>query len=171
MKGETVRVSVSSQLSTSSQGSAQDDYDALGYIFMWGEGIGDGLLGGGIHAIDSGIGANLDAYFPKAVGSSVVLDAQKIACGGKHAALVTRQGEVFTWGEESGGWLGHGVIMDVPYPKLVEALASYTVEFVACGEYHSCALTQSGDVYTWGDGAHNFGLLGHGRDLKESVGA
>ncbi|KAI5078192.1 hypothetical protein GOP47_0008016 [Adiantum capillus-veneris] len=166
MRGEIVRVSVSSQPSTSSQGSGQDDYDTLGYVFMWGEGIGNGLLGGGMHKLGSITGTKLDALFPKAVGSSVVLDAQQISCGSKHAALVTRQGEIFSWGEESGGWLGHGINADVPYPKLVDALNSCTIEFAACGEYHTCAVTQSGEVYSWGDGAHKFGLLGHGRDIS-----
>lgn len=166
MRGELVRVSVSSQPSTSSQGSGQDDYDTLGYVFMWGEGIGNGLLGGGMHKLGTVMGNKLDALFPKAVGSNVVLDAQQIACGGKHAALVTRQGEIFSWGEESGGWLGHGINTDVPYPKLVDALTSCTIDFAACGEYHTCAVTQSGDVYSWGDGAHKFGLLGHGRDIS-----
>eukprot|EP00250_Pteridium_aquilinum_P035563 c9662_g1_i1 orf=350-3007(+) len=166
MRGEIVRVSVSSQPSTSSQGSGQDDYDTLGYVFMWGEGIGNGLLGGGMHKLGTVAGTKLDALFPKAVGSSVVLDAQQIACGGKHAALVTRQGELFSWGEECGGWLGHGINTDIPYPKLVDALTSCTIEFAACGEYHTCAVTQSGDVYSWGDGAHKFGLLGHGRDIS-----
>ncbi|KAH7299159.1 hypothetical protein KP509_25G075400 [Ceratopteris richardii] len=166
MRGELVRVSVSSQPSTSSQGSGQDDYDTLGYVFMWGEGIGNGFLGGGMHKLGSVSSAKLDALFPKAVGSSVVLDAQQIACGNKHAALVTRQGEIFSWGEESGGWLGHGINTDAPYPKLIEALTNCTIEFVACGEYHTCAVTQSGDVYSWGDGAHKFGLLGHGKDIS-----
>lgn len=166
MRGETVRVSISSQPSTSSQGSGQDDFDTLGYVFMWGEGIGNGLLGGGMHKLGTVASAKLDALFPKAVGSNVVFDAQQIACGGKHAALVTRQGELFSWGEESGGRLGHGINTDIPYPKLVDALTSYTTDFAACGEYHTCAVTQSGDVYTWGDGAHNFGLLGHGRDIS-----
>ena len=31
---------------------------------------------------------------------------------------------------------------------------------VSCGEYHSAALTGSGEVYTWGDGGD--GQLGHG---------
>ena len=46
---------------------------------------------------------------PKVVESHVVLDVQQIACGVQNIALVTRQSEVFTWGEESGGRLGHGI--------------------------------------------------------------
>jgi len=55
---------------------------------------------------------------------------------------------------------------DVPYPQLVDALAATNTELVSCGEYHTCAVTLSGDLYTWGDGTHNFGLLGHGNDMS-----
>ncbi|CAN6444048.1 unnamed protein product [Victoria cruziana] len=166
---DTFRVSLSSAVSSSSQGSGHDDGDALGDVFIWGEGTGEGILGGGIHKIGSSSGIKLDALLPKAVESAVMLDVQNIACGGKHAALVTKQGEVFSWGEESGGRLGHGVDADASHPKLVSALSSMNVELVACGEYHTCAVTLSGDLYTWGDGTHNFGLLGHGNEVSHWV--
>ncbi|KAF2291847.1 hypothetical protein GH714_035837 [Hevea brasiliensis] len=111
----------------------------------------------------------MDSLLPKASESTVVLDVQNIACGGRHAALVTKQGEIFSWGEESGGRLGHGVDSDVLHPKLIEALSNINIEFVACGEYHTCAVTLSGDLYTWGDGTYNFGLLGHGNEVSHWV--
>ncbi|MBA0587700.1 hypothetical protein Gorai_000823 [Gossypium raimondii] len=111
----------------------------------------------------------MDSFLPKALESAVVLDVQNIACGGRHAALVTKQGEVFSWGEESGGQLGHGVDTDVLHPKLIDALSNTSIELVACGEYHTCAVTLSGDLYTWGDGMYNFGLLGHGNEVSHWV--
>eukprot|EP00250_Pteridium_aquilinum_P019086 c24287_g1_i1 orf=626-3934(+) len=161
---EAFRVSMSSAVSSSSHGSGQDDADALGDVYMWGEGAGDGILGGGVHRVGQGTGEKLDAFVPKAMDSALVLDVQQVACGGRHAALVTKQGEVFCWGEESGGRLGHGVDVDVPHPQLIENLANINVELVACGEYHSCAVTYSGEMYTWGNGT--FGLLGHGNDVS-----
>ncbi|KAF2296569.1 hypothetical protein GH714_000268 [Hevea brasiliensis] len=107
-----------------------------------------------------------DVLLPRPLESNVVLDVHHIACGVRHAALVTRQGEVFTWGEESGGRLGHGVGKDVVQPRLIESLAVSTVDFVACGEFHTCAVTMTGELYTWGDGMHNAGLLGHGTDVS-----
>lgn len=163
---DVFRVSMSSAVSSSSQGSGQDDADALGDVYMWGEGVGDGILGGGIYRVGQALGAKIDAALPKAMESTVVLDVQHVACGGRHATLVTKQGEVFCWGEESGGRLGHGVDADVSHPQLVEALANTNVELVACGEYHSCAVTLSGELLTWGDGTHNVGLLGHGNDVS-----
>ncbi|KAK8492996.1 hypothetical protein V6N12_037524 [Hibiscus sabdariffa] len=168
MAMDAFRVSLSSAVSSSSQGSGHDDGDALGDVFIWGEGTGDGVLGGGLHKVD-GSAIKMDSLFPKALESAVVLDIQNIACGGRHAALVTKQGEVFSWGEESGGRLGHGVYSDVLHPKLIDALSNTNIELVACGEYHTCAVTLSGDLYTWGDGTYNFGLLGHGNEVSRWV--
>lgn len=166
---DAFRVSLSSAVSSSSQGSGHDDGDALGDVFIWGEGTGDGILGGGPNKIGSAVGVKTDSLMPKGLESAVVLDVQNIACGGRHAALVTKQGEVFSWGEESGGRLGHGVDSDVLHPKLIDALSNTNIELVACGEYHTCAVTLSGDLYTWGDGTYNFGLLGHGNEVSHWV--
>ncbi|KAL1555204.1 PH, RCC1 and FYVE domains-containing protein 1-like [Salvia divinorum] len=170
MKGmgvDAFRVSLSSAVSSSSQGSGHDDGDALGDVFIWGEGTGDGVIGGGPHRVGSSLVVKMDALLPKALESAVVLDVQNIACGGRHAAIVTKQGEIFSWGEELGGRLGHGVDADVLHPKLIDALSNTNIELVACGEYHSCAVTLSGDLYTWGDG--HFGLLGHGNEVSHWV--
>ncbi|KAH9318737.1 hypothetical protein KI387_020506, partial [Taxus chinensis] len=166
---DTIRISLSSAVSSSSQGSGQDDADAMGDVFIWGEGTGDGVLGGGLYRVGNEGSSKMDSLLPKALESAVVLDVQNIACGGRHASLVNKQGEVFSWGEESGGRLGHGVDVDVPHPKLIDALANTNVELVACGEYHSCAVTLSGDLYSWGNGSHNIGILGHGNQVSHWV--
>lgn len=166
---ETFRVSLSSAVSSSSQGSCHEDFDALGDVFIWGEGIGDGILAGGSHKLRKSTSPNVDAFLPKPLESTVVLDVNSIACGSQHAVLVTRQGEIFSWGEELGGRLGHGVEADVSHPKLIETLSGMNVELVACGEFHTCAVTLSGDLYTWGDGTHNFGLLGHGSEASHYI--
>ncbi|GFY85614.1 regulator of chromosome condensation (RCC1) family with FYVE zinc finger domain-containing protein [Actinidia rufa] len=134
--------SVSSAPSTSSHGSAPDDCDALGDVYIWGEATRVQCSFGCVH---------------------------HISCGVRHTALVTRQGELFTWGEESGGRLGHGVGKDVTQPRLVEPLAFCSVDFVACGEFHTCAVTMAGELYSWGDGTHNAGILGHGTDVSHWI--
>ncbi|XP_047317811.1 PH, RCC1 and FYVE domains-containing protein 1 [Impatiens glandulifera] len=164
---DAFRVSLSSAVSSSSQGSGHDDDDALGDVFFWGEGTGDGVIGGGSNRVGNSFGVKVDSLLPKALESAVVLDVQNIACGERHAALVTKQGEVFSWGEESGGRLGHGVDSDVLQPKLIDTLSNINIELVACGENHTCAVTLSGDLYTWGNG--HFGLLGHGNEVSHWV--
>ncbi|EFH44545.1 hypothetical protein ARALYDRAFT_493465, partial [Arabidopsis lyrata subsp. lyrata] len=143
------RISVSSTPSCSTGTSGPDDIESLGDVYVWGEVCSDGI------SQDGTVNCR-----------TVKID---IACGVRHIALVTRQGEVFTWGEEAGGRLGHGIQVDVSRPKLVEFLALTNIDFVACGEYHTCAVSTSGDLFTWGDGIHNVGLLGHGSDLSHWI--
>ncbi|GER52262.1 regulator of chromosome condensation family protein [Striga asiatica] len=151
------RISVSSTPSCSSQGSGPDDIESLGDVYLWGEIWSDAVP------------AKADVLTPRSLETNIVLDVHQIACGVRHIALVTRQGEVFTWGEESGGRLGHGVERDFTRPRLVDSLAVTNVESVSCGEFHTCALSSSGDLYTWGDGTHNVGLLGHGNDVSHWI--
>lgn len=166
---DAFRVSVSSAPSTSSHGSVPDDYDALADVYIWGEVICDNLVKSDSDKISDSITSRTDILLPRPLESNVVLDVHHIACGVRHAALVTRQGEVFTWGEESGGRLGHGVRKDITQPQLVESLAACNVDFVACGEFHTCAVTMAGEIYTWGDGTHNAGLLGHGTEVSHWI--
>ncbi|KAG8366334.1 hypothetical protein BUALT_Bualt17G0069000 [Buddleja alternifolia] len=164
---ESVRVSLSSAVSSSSQGSCTEDFNSLGDVFIWGEGTGDGVVGGSLVKFDRPSNTKIDALLPKALESTVVLDIDNIACGKRHAVLVTKQGEIFSWGEEACGRLGHGVEADIPHPKLIEMLGGKSIEMVACGEYHTCAVTLSGDLYTWGDGSFN--LLGHGSEASHWI--
>ncbi|XP_073275101.1 PH, RCC1 and FYVE domains-containing protein 1-like isoform X1 [Primulina huaijiensis] len=162
---DVLRVSISSIPSTSSHGSAPDDCDASGDVYIWGEVLCDNVVKVGPEKNATAISTRADVLLPKPLECCIVLDVHHIACGVRHAALVTRQGEVFSWGEESGGRLGHGVGKIVSQPRLIESLSFCNVDLVACGEFHSCAVTMSGELYTWGDGTHNAGLLGLGTDI------
>ncbi|KAL0366107.1 UNVERIFIED_CONTAM: PH, RCC1 and FYVE domains-containing protein 1 [Sesamum radiatum] len=159
------RISISSTPSCSSTGSGTDDIESLGDLYAWGEILSDGLTDG----TGKPIPVKTDVFSPKLLESNVVLDVHQIACGVRHIALVTRQGDVFTWGEECGGRLGHGVEKDFSCPRLVEFFAVTSVDCVACGEFHTCAVSASGDLYTWGDGTHNAGLLGHGNNVSHWI--
>ncbi|RLN00500.1 uncharacterized protein C2845_PM06G09560 [Panicum miliaceum] len=167
MKGpssDVLRASISSAPSTSSHGSGQDECDSLGDVYVWGEVICDNSVRTGSDTVIRSTGRS-DILLPKPLESSLVLDVYHVDCGVKHAALVTKNGEVFTWGEDSGGRLGHGTREDSVHPRLVESLTVSNVDFVACGEFNTCAVTTTGELYTWGDGTHNVGLLGHGNDV------
>ena len=126
-------------------------------------------MGGGVHRVGSSSSTKINALLPKALESTVVLDVHSIACGGKHVVLVTKKGEVFSWGEECGSRLGHGAEVDVSHPKLIDAFCGMNIELVACGEYHSCVITHSRDIYTWEDGTHNSGLLRYGSEASHWI--
>ncbi|XP_047319627.1 PH, RCC1 and FYVE domains-containing protein 1-like isoform X2 [Impatiens glandulifera] len=164
---DVYRVSVSSAApSTSSHGSAPDDCDALGDVYVWGEVICDNNLDHNTDKNTNSFSTRTDVLLPRPLESNVVLDVHLIACGVRHSALVSKQGELFTWGEASGGRLGHGVDRDINQPRLVESLAFSTVDSIACGEFHTCAVTSNGELYTWGDSTRCDGLLGHGSEIS-----
>lgn len=125
-------------------------------------------MSGSIHG-DKNCSPARMSFLPKPVETLQVLDTQSIACGSKHAVLLTKHGQIYSWGDGAGGRLGHGVEADVCHPKLIDAFSGFNVELVACSEYHSCAVTLSGDLYTWGDGIHNLGLLGHGSEASHCI--
>ncbi|KAL6844313.1 hypothetical protein ACP4OV_025986 [Aristida adscensionis] len=164
-----IRISVSSALSTSSHGSGGEDSESFGDVYVWGEVMCDTTSRSGPDRSIYTPGATTDILVPKPLESNVMLDVSYVACGVKHAALVTRQAEVFTWGEECSGRLGHGVGTNVFQPRLVESLSTCNVDLIACGEFHTCAVTATGDLYTWGDGTHNAGLLGHGSNVSHWI--
>lgn len=158
--GDGVRFSVSSALS-SSHSSGLDDNESFGDVYVWGE-VWSDVASANVLLPST---QKTDVLLPRPLESNVVLDVHQIACGSRHAALVTRQGEVFTWGEEAGGRLGHGHDRDTSRPQLVESLAAHNIDSVSCGEYHTSAISMSGDLFTWGDGTFNSGLLGHGTGI------
>ncbi|KAL8097971.1 PH, RCC1 and FYVE domains-containing protein 1-like [Apium graveolens] len=167
-QADTSRHSISSAINSSDPGSPQEDVATFGDVFIWGEGINDGLIGGGVHRTSS-LSSFKDALSPKVLGPVLALNTKEVSCGSKHAVLVTKQGKIYSWGEGSGGRLGHGVDADVPNPKFISALCELEIKSVSCGENHTIAITESGDLYTWGDGIHSCGLLGHGNDFSQWI--
>ena len=55
--------------------------------------------------------------------------------------------------------MGRGSRLAESTPRLVEGLKHGRVVGVACGDFHSLALTSRDEVFTWGGGS--FGELGH----------
>ncbi len=87
-----------------------------------------------------------------------------MACGNKHSAAVTTEGELYTWGEGDYGRLGHGSLLRSKYPTKVEAIGP--VKQVACGEVHTLALSKDGQT-VWSFGHGELGRLGHDDTTKQ----
>ncbi|WCJ35957.1 Regulator of chromosome condensation (RCC1) family with FYVE zinc finger domain [Euphorbia peplus] len=166
---DAFRISSFSAASSSGYGSSYEDSDGAADILLWGEGIGSGPLSGNLHDVEGSSMMRMDALLPKALDMAVVLDAQTIACGNNHAVVVTKTGEIFSWGESRGGKFGHGVATDVSQPEVIHALSGSTIVQAACGEYHTCAVTVSGSLFTWGDDSNDIGLLGYGNELSHWI--
>ena len=62
-----------------------------------------------------------------------VLTCSQASIGRQHAVLVTRGGELFTWGSGHGGKLGLGHMMDAHSPQRVHTLWGQSIKHVAAG--------------------------------------
>lgn len=127
--------------------SKHENLQSISKIFLWGSGK-DGRLG---NVMDN------SEPIPNAVKTNDLF--VQIDCGYHHSAGVTDEGEVLTWGRGVFGQLGHGNVQSYSVPQPVEALMSQVVTSVACGWQHTMALTQTGQVFSWGYGED--GQLGH----------
>ena len=85
-----------------------------------------------------------------------------VSCGDSNSAAITSEGDLYTWGCGLSGQLGHGDNVTQFLPKrLTNGFSSeIKIRHIACGPFHSAAISEGGSVYTWGDGFG--GKLGHG---------
>ncbi|KAK7142942.1 hypothetical protein R3I94_012326 [Phoxinus phoxinus] len=85
---------------------------------------------------------------------------RQVSCGADFTACVTDEDQMYMFGSDYYGCLGveneHGA--EVLEPVLLEFFQERPVRQVSCGDNHVVALTQSGDIYSWGCGEH--GRLG-----------
>jgi alpha-tubulin suppressor-like RCC1 family protein len=77
---------------------------------------------------------------------------KKIATGKKHTVFLTDDGKVYSYGYGEYGALGHGGLIETSVPKPIARLSNRNVLQLACGEFHTLALTQDRDMYAWGRG-------------------
>lgn len=116
---------------------------------------------------------------PKRIEAYDNMNVKLLRVGLRHSAVVTEDGELYTFGAGQWGVLGHGNENKIPFsqPKLVKGLkqAGVKVKDVRLGEYHTMVLTECGQVWTWGYGGkkgffnwmvtQEVGALGH-NDLE-----
>jgi len=121
-----------------------------GQLFSWGLG-GFGRLGHG---------DRLKKVSPKIVASLCGREVRSLACGYLHTLCTTNTGQLFSWGGNRHGQLGHGSSTSELLPRQVAMFESSKIKAIACGWFHTACITEEGHLYTWGCGA--FGRLGHG---------
>ncbi|POM68765.1 Regulator of chromosome condensation (RCC1)-like protein [Phytophthora palmivora] len=111
----------------------------------------------------------------------------QVACGGEHLLYLTSTGDVYSYGDNEdkkataitvatsinvtdGDLTRTSMNTSFLVPHLVEELAlekalhRTTIAMIACGAQHSLAITDAGELYTWGSGED--GRLGHG-DMRD----
>ncbi|XP_013769815.1 X-linked retinitis pigmentosa GTPase regulator [Pundamilia nyererei] len=86
----------------------------------------------------------------------------RVCCGGEHTVVLTEK-NMYTFGRGQYGQLGHGTFLfEVHLPKALQHFCNSKVRHIACGENHTAVVTDSGLLYTFGDGRH--GKLGLGEE-------
>ncbi|XP_037308369.2 probable E3 ubiquitin-protein ligase HERC4 isoform X2 [Pungitius pungitius] len=119
------------------------------------------------HRGQLGLGDTTDRHTATAVHCLNKKSTIHISCGKDHTAILTKNGDVFTFGSGQYGQLGHNLFGDELRPRLVAELWGAKVTKIACGWHHTLALTESKRVYSFGCGEQ--GQLGHGKESHPSV--
>nr|XP_033815170.1 E3 ISG15--protein ligase HERC5-like isoform X2 [Geotrypetes seraphini] len=91
-----------------------------------------------------------------------------VSCGESHTAVLTKDGQVMTFGAGGCGQLGHNSTKNELWPRLVAELFGVHVSQVACGRSHTLAYVPSlAKVYSFGAG--ELGQLGNGSNHKQLI--
>ncbi|XP_039436955.1 probable E3 ubiquitin-protein ligase HERC2 isoform X1 [Culex pipiens pallens] len=115
-----------------------------GLVFSWGDGDFGKLGRGGSE------GCSVPHQVERLNGVGVV----QIECGAQFSLALTKIGEVWTWGKGDYYRLGHGTDQHVRKPTPIQGLRGKKVIHVAVGALHCLAVTDSGQVFAWGDNDH-----------------
>jgi len=76
-----------------------------------------------------------------------------ISAGDKHSIAISKNGQVFGWGENSNGEIGNGGYSDKYIPALVNfsnLSSGETIAKVSSNGAHNLAITTQGRLYAWG---------------------
>ncbi|XP_064600028.1 probable E3 ubiquitin-protein ligase HERC4 isoform X2 [Liolophura sinensis] len=122
----------------------------MSLLCSWGQST-DGQLGlGGID--DDRISC------PREVTLLSKCNIKDVSCGNKHTVIVSKDGVVYTCGNNDAGQLGHD--KSRKKPEQVLSLEACHINQVSAGGNHNLVVNSSGEVYSWGD--NSGGQLGHG---------
>ncbi|GER38094.1 regulator of chromosome condensation family protein, partial [Striga asiatica] len=129
-----------------------------------------------------GLGNLASEWRPRPI-SPAAFDDQglvEIACGGAHTLFLTERGdlyatglndfgqledgELYMWGKNGNGQLGLGKKAEkiTFHPHKIDSLDGVTIKTASLGFEHSIAVTEQGEILSWGGGES--GRLGHGHE-------
>lgn len=123
-------------------------------VWSWGAGT-EGQLG---------TGKLQDEHLPQLL--PILPSLSFLSCGGAHVIAITPGKKVLTWGRGTSGQLGHGNLVNSLQPKPVDVLNDLNINHVSAGWNHSGFVSESGQLFTCGDGS--FGQLGQGDNMSQS---
>ena len=110
--------------------------------------------------LGGGTGGDLEGYSPLPVSVVGIDDAIAISAGGSHTCALHQTGNISCWGNKRSWQLGDGTggnegdYSSVP----VKVMDIDDATAITAGDFHSCALHQTGNISCWGD--NKYGQIG-----------
>ncbi|KAK1310145.1 Ultraviolet-B receptor UVR8 [Acorus calamus] len=133
-----------------------------GELYTWGFGRG-GRLGHPDFDIHSGQAAVIT---PRQVMVGLGSRRVKAIAAAKHHTVIAMEGgDVYSWGSNREGQLGYTSKDTQPTPRRVSSLKTKIIT-VAAANKHSAAVSETGEVFTWG--CNKEGQLGYGTSNSAS---
>ncbi|CAG0899568.1 unnamed protein product [Darwinula stevensoni] len=133
-----------------------------------------------------GIGTEDSTLVPRRIEILSRRGVTSIAAGDIHVLACTREGDLYSWGDNTHGQLGTGAVGPCLDPTPVGgSLTGKTVTKVACGAFHSLCLTADGEVgrrlgppavadvrlvLEWGQNVRGRGVAGEPQTLPKPQG-
>ncbi|KAI5404900.1 hypothetical protein KIW84_051886 [Lathyrus oleraceus] len=117
-----------------------------------------GRLGHGHESSILGFFKSYSEYTPRLIKDLEGIKVKNVAAGMLTSACTDENGSVFIFGEKGVDKLLLKEMSNATKPSLIRELPY--AEEVACGGYHTCVLTNFGELYTWGSNEN--GCLGIG---------
>jgi alpha-tubulin suppressor-like RCC1 family protein len=157
------------ELSTSVRGVAAGPkcsilVDADGAIWYWG--LVNGLYMPASTSTEATFGRSWRHCRPQQWPCSGRADFKVVqaSCGLLHLLLLLDDGRVFSSGDGNFGRLGHGDELRQAAPHVVNALSAQRMCCISAGTADSMAVSEHGELFTWGCGTHGkLGLATQGR--------
>ena len=104
---------------------------------------------------------------PTRVSALSGIKTKIIACGQSFNLIVTTSTEVYSWGQNDSGQLGHGDLQERHLPTVLASFRGVTLTRVSCGGRHAAALDKDGKLWRWGENCS--GCLGLGDHENRSL--
>ncbi|KAH0619794.1 hypothetical protein JD844_014057 [Phrynosoma platyrhinos] len=114
-----------------------------------------------------GLGNSTAKSSPQKVDILCGIGIKKVACGTQFSVALTKDGHVYTFGQDRLIGLPEGRARNHNRPQQVPALSGIFIEDIAVGAEHTLALSASGDVYAWGSNSEGQLGLGHTNHVRE----
>ncbi|ERE75740.1 putative E3 ubiquitin-protein ligase HERC1-like protein [Cricetulus griseus] len=114
-----------------------------------------------------GLGNSTAKSSPQKVDVLCGIGIKKVACGTQFSVALTKDGHVYTFGQDRLIGLPEGRARNHNRPQQIPVLAGVVIEDVAVGAEHTLALASTGDVYAWGSNSEGQLGLGHTNHVRE----